>query len=184
MVKYSVDPIESLELIITQPKDGYRFSMDPFLLTAHTIQAETISTKATKIIDIGCGCGLISLLLAKYNLDLKIFGIEIQKDLFNYAVSNVSANKMHDSINIVHKDIHNISDTDIDGPVDLIVSNPPYIKSNSGRKSSNSQKAIARHEISLDMDGLFKCSKTLLKDKDNRSWLPTPKARQIPGSRN
>ncbi len=166
MAKSSVDPIEALELTITQPKDGYRFSMDPFLLAAHVLKTNTVSAKTTKkILDIGCGCGIISLLLAKYSLDLKIKGIEIQNDLFDYAISNVSANKMHDSINIVHKDIHNISCTDIDGPVDLILSNPPYIKNNSGRKNPNSQKAIARHEIALDMDGLFKCSRTLLKDK-------------------
>ncbi len=165
MEKYSVDPIEALELKITQPKDGYHFSMDPFLLTSHALQVHTFSENGTRIIDIGCGCGIISLLLAKCSNDLKIIGIELQDELFNHAVTNVLANKMHNSINIIHEDIHNITRTDIDGSVDLILSNPPYKKDNSGRKNPNSQKAIARHEIALDMDGLFKCSKLLLKEK-------------------
>ncbi len=165
MEKYSVDPIESIELKITQPEDGYHFSMDPFLLAAHALQIHTVSSNITKTLDIGCGCGIISLLLAKYNKNLKVIGIEIQDELFHHAVTNVLINKMHETINIIHADIHNITCTDINGPFDLILSNPPYIKKISGRKNLNPQKAIARHEITMDMDDLFKCSKTLLKEK-------------------
>lgn len=165
MEKYSVDPIKSLELKIIQPEDGYHFSMDPFLLTAHVLQSHTFSSNTTKIIDIGCGCGIISLLLANYNRGFKIIGVEIQNELFHHAVTNVFTNKMQDTISIIHEDIKNITPAAIKGQVDLILSNPPYKKENSGRKNPNSQKAIARHEITMDMDDLFNCSKTLLKVK-------------------
>jgi tRNA1Val (adenine37-N6)-methyltransferase len=160
--KSSADPINSFEFKITQPENGYRFSMDPFLLAVHALSNITLSSNIKKIIDVGCGCGIISVLLADCKYDLKITGIEIQDDLFHHAVSNVATNNLQDKIDIIHGDIYGLTCEDINGPIDMIVSNPPYKKINSGRKSHNLQKNIARHEISLNMEGIFKCSKILL----------------------
>ncbi len=134
--------------------------MDPFILAAH-IQP----TGFEKIIDVGCGCGIIPLILASRYPGLKIIGVEIQKELFQFARKNTISNKLANTIHIIHENIKNINISHINGKADIIVSNPPYKKKGTGRLNPDSQKAIARHEISLDIDLLFKCSDRLLKEQ-------------------
>ncbi len=160
MEKFTVDTLLDPGINISQPEKGYKFSIDPFILAAHVI-----TTENEKIIDIGCGCGIISLILALKSPDLKITGIEIQEELYLCAQKNIRANKLENTINIIHQDIQNINSHDLKGKADIIVSNPPYKKRGSGRLNPDSQKAIARHEITLDIDMLFKCSSRLLKEK-------------------
>lgn len=158
--KFTADPVFSQEIKISQPEIGYRFSMDPFILAAHI---QPIGFE--KIIDVGCGCGIIPLILASRYPDLKILGIEIQKELFQFARKNTISNKLEKVIHIIHENIKNIDVSDINGKADIIVSNPPYKKKGTGRLNPDSQKAIARHEIFLDIDLLFKCSDRLLKEQ-------------------
>jgi len=158
--KSSADNSVGSRIKISQPEKGYRFSIDPFILAAHV---EGI--KNQKIIDIGCGCGIIPLILSLKSSALKITGVEIQKELYVCAKKNIITNKLENSINIIHGDIKNIDTSDTNGKADIIVSNPPYKKKGSGRLNPDSQKAIARHEITLDIDMLFKCSNKLLKEK-------------------
>ncbi|MCP4670015.1 MAG: methyltransferase [Desulfobacula sp.] len=147
-------------ITISQPEKGYRFSIDPFILAAH------VGIKGNeRIIDIGCGCAIISLILAFKSPDLKITGIEIQEELYICAKKNIMENKLENNINIIHQDIQKLQTWDLGGEADIIVSNPPYKKRGSGRLNPDSQKAIARHEITLDIDMLFKCSSRLLKKK-------------------
>jgi len=158
--KFTPDPFFSHEIKISQPENGYRFSLDPFIL-ANQIKANGNE----KIIDIGCGCGIIPLLLAFKRPDLKIFGVEIQKELYRFARQNIIINRLEKAIRIIHGNIKDIKPFDIDGQADIIVSNPPYIKKNCGRLNPDSLKAIARHEVTLDIDMLFACSNKLLNEK-------------------
>jgi tRNA1Val (adenine37-N6)-methyltransferase len=157
---------------LSQPEKGYRFSIDPFILAAHI---KKINHK--KILDVGCGCGIIPLILSDKSSCCKITGIEIQEELYLCAKKNIIANKLETTINIIHGDINNIHPPDINGKTDIIVSNPPYIKKGSGRLNPDSQKAIARHEITLDIDMLFKCSDRLLKKK-GKLYLIFPASRR------
>ena len=153
-------PFLDHEIKVSQPENGYRFSMDPFLLAGH-IQPNGVE----KIIDIGCGCAIIPLILAFRWPDLNIIGVEIQKELSLFARQNISANRLVSTIQVLHENIKDIKLSDINGPADIIVSNPPYIKKDSGRLNPNYQKAIARHELTLDIDMLFNCSNRLLNKK-------------------
>ena len=144
-------------LKIDQPQKGYRFSIDPFLLCSE-IPHLTNQT----ILDIGCGSGIIPLILKFKNPGVKIFGIEIQKELVKFAEKNVSNNSMEQSISIKCKDIKEISPKDFDRKIDIIVSNPPYKKESSGRLNPDKQKAIARHETKLNIKELMECCKRLL----------------------
>lgn len=131
--------------------------MDPFILAAHIHP-----TGSEKIIDAGCGCGIISMILASRYPDTCITGIEIQKDLAQFAKTNITNHGLKKTVRIIHENINHINVSDINGKADIIVSNPPYKKKGTGRLNPDSQKAIARHEICLDIDLLFQCSKKLL----------------------
>ena len=160
MEKFSADNPSTSSIKISQPERGYRFAIDPLILAANVKVREH-----QKIIDIGCGCGVIPMILSSKSPFLKITGIEIQKELYMCAQKNINTYKLEKSINIIHDDIKNIDISDINGKADIIVSNPPYKKRGSGRLNHDSQKAIARHEITLDIDILFKHSSRLLKEK-------------------
>ncbi|WP_300463360.1 methyltransferase [Desulfobacula sp.] len=133
--------------------------MDPFILAAHILP-----TRNEKIIDVGCGCGIIPLILASRYPGVKILGVEIQAKLFGFAQQNIITNHLGNTIRVLHADIKTIQPSDTNGRADTIISNPPYIKKNSGRVNPDYQKAVARHEITLDIDRLFHCANRLLKE--------------------
>jgi tRNA1Val (adenine37-N6)-methyltransferase len=134
--------------------------MDPIILAAHIHP-----TRGEKIIDVGCGCGIMPLILASGYPGIKILGVEIQAELSRFARQNIITNHLENAIRIVHDDIQSIQLSGTNKPADTIISNPPYIKKNSGRLNPDCQKAVARHEITLDIDRLFHCANRLLKEK-------------------
>ncbi|MCB9481023.1 MAG: methyltransferase [Desulfobacteraceae bacterium] len=149
-------------LTVYQNKNGYRFSLDPILLAAH------IALKGSeKIVDMGTGSGIIPLSIfhRNKNMNFKIFGIEIQKSLSDIAKKNVIENNACDKIKIINKDINQISQKDIEGPCDIVVSNPPYQNQGAGRINPLSEKALARHEIKLNLKMLLEKTKSILKNK-------------------
>ena len=70
---------------------------------------------------------------------------------------------MDERIRVVEMDLRRLSGDILGGPVDWIVTNPPYWRANSGRINPNGQKALARHEINMDLDQLLATSRRLLK---------------------
>ncbi len=134
--------------------------MDPVILAAHIDPVP-----GCKIIDIGCGCGIIPLILGFRYTDVRIVGIEIQSRLAEIALKNIDENQMSDRIRILNQDIRTTQISDTQGPADIIISNPPYQKNRSGRLNPDIEKAVARHEIHLNLDQLFSSAKRLLKPR-------------------
>jgi tRNA1Val (adenine37-N6)-methyltransferase len=143
---YTADTLFDPPLTVFQPRTGYRFSLDPLILAAHIHPNPNDS-----IIDMGCGCGIVSLILGARHKDVQITGVEIQKELAFLAKKNALQNGLNSRIHILHQDIRNLSRTDITQQADIIVSNPPYKKKASGRLNPDTGKALARHEITLDI---------------------------------
>ncbi|MCG8565927.1 MAG: methyltransferase [Desulfobacterales bacterium] len=159
MEKFTVDTIFDDPLRIRQPATGYRFTIDPIILAA------AINPPAhSRILDVGCGCGIIPMALARKRPDLQIYGIEIQRSLADHAQHNVRENKFH-NIHIINTDVTTLTLEDIQGRVDILTSNPPYMKRAAGRINPNSEKALARHEISLDLQTLCETAQYLLEPR-------------------
>ncbi len=157
MQTFTTDPNLNKNLIVHQPESGYRFSADSLLLADH-VQPEEGET----ILDIGCGCGIIALILAsKFNCT-RIIGVEIQEELARFAKENARVNGFETSLSIVKQDIRTVYPSDLGGQVDRIITNPPYKKKSSGRLNPNLQKAVARHEIQLTLKELADSVKRLL----------------------
>ncbi len=156
---YTADSFFNGKLQIRQMQDGYRFSIDAVLL-ANFCQVRS----EDRILDIGTGCGIIPLLLARQHPGISLVGVEVQPELAELALFNVRQNKMEGRIAIVHQDIKDFRPRAAPQDVfDGIVSNPPYRRASSGRVNPNHQKALARHEILLTLDGLLKKVRALLK---------------------
>ncbi|MBW1815226.1 MAG: tRNA1(Val) (adenine(37)-N6)-methyltransferase [Deltaproteobacteria bacterium] len=145
------------QLKVKQENTGYRFSLDAIVLASH-VQPQ----KGDRILDLGTGCGIVSLILAHQHKDIKIYGIEVQETLARIAILNVEENKMQDRVEIIHKDLKKLKNNDIFGPVNIIVSNPPYRKVDAGRINPDLQKAAAKHEISTDLEAVVTTARRML----------------------
>jgi tRNA1Val (adenine37-N6)-methyltransferase len=149
LAAYTVDTLFDPPLILCQPETGYRFSLDPVILAGH-ILPEPEET----VMDIGCGCGIISLILAARHPGIRVTGIEIQKPLADLAEKNAATNRLKSRVEILHRDVRTLTRADISHPVDRVVSNPPYRKTGAGRLSPDAGRALARHELTLDIPSL------------------------------
>jgi tRNA1Val (adenine37-N6)-methyltransferase len=104
----------------------------------------------TNALDIGTGTGVLSLMTAQRNPNLKITAVEIEADAFDEAKINFDNSSFKPQLTAFHVDFLNFSP---DSKFDLIFSNPPYFENAS--KSSSQQKNLARHDDSLPLNVLF-----------------------------
>ncbi len=72
---------------------------------------------------------------------------------------------MRKKIEIINGDIKEIDKKFEKGKYDVIITNPPYIKNNTGLKNENNSKLISRHEIECTIEDIARVSNSLLKDK-------------------
>jgi tRNA1Val (adenine37-N6)-methyltransferase len=143
---------------VKQYRAGYRFSIDAVLLACFVKPRS-----GERIVDLGAGCGIIPLILSFHHPDIKVCGIEVQKELADLAVVNVRENQMEHQIKILCEDMKRVRDFMISGPADIVVSNPPFRKSNSGRINPNRQRAEARHEIRTTLSDVVQTACRLLR---------------------
>jgi tRNA1Val (adenine37-N6)-methyltransferase len=146
------------DIKILQPRHGYRFSIDSLLLADFAK-----IRKFDHILDIGAGCGVISLVLAKKHSNVKIAALEIQKDLAGIAEKNIRLNHMDGQIALYESDLGRIPELFSAGSFDYVVTNPPYRSPVSGRLCKNSQEAFARHEILTDLEHILSAARYALR---------------------
>ena len=148
------------DMKIVQDSEMFNFSLDSVLLPNFV----TINKSAKKIIDIGCGNAPIPLILST-KTNAKIIGIEIQKEVFELAIDSVKINNKSNQIEIINSDINKMYKEFDSDSIDIITCNPPFFKYKStSNLNNNIQKTIARHEILLNLEQIFKIAKKLLRN--------------------
>ncbi len=146
-------------LVVHQDRHGYRFSIDAVLL-AHQV---TFRQADRRVVDFGTGAGILPLLLAYRHAALSICGVEIQPALARMARENVQANGLADRIQILEADLQTLNPARLGYSADVVVSNPPYRQANSGRINPNRERALARHEIAITLEGLVRAVRRVLR---------------------
>ena len=156
-----IDDLEFKGLKIIQNENGFCFGMDSVLLSDF---AKNIKNNST-VLDLGTGTGIIPILLCgKTNLR-KVVGIEIQKDVANMAKRSSQLNNLQDRFEVVNTNIIDLKNIYEKQSFDVIVTNPPYKKENTGITNENEAKLISRHETTANLEDFISISKDLLKDK-------------------
>lgn len=151
-----LEDLQCKGLKIIQNKDFYTFTSDSVIL------ANFIDTKRKdKCVEIGCGCGVISILLSAKKEFQNITTFELQKDLAMLAQKNISLNNLNDKINVINEDVRNFNRHIEKGSVDVCFSNPPYMLG--GDENKNNIRDIARHEKSLPLQDLTKSASQMLR---------------------
>ena len=156
-----IDDLEFKGLKIIQNEKGFCFGMDSVLLSDF---AKNIKNNST-VLDLGTGTGIIPILLCgKTNLR-KVVGIEIQQDVANMAKRSSQLNNLQDRFEVVNTNIIDLKNIYEKQSFDVIVTNPPYKKENTGIVNEEEKKLISRHEILAKLEDYIKVSNKLLKDK-------------------
>jgi tRNA1Val (adenine37-N6)-methyltransferase len=156
-----IDDLEYKGLKIIQSIDGFKFGIDSILLSDF---AKYIKNGA-KVLDIGAGTGIISILLSGKTMAKEIVGIEVQEEVAEMAIRSIRLNDLASKISIINDNINNIEKYFEHNYFDAIVTNPPYQKNNTGLKSENKKHLISRHEVECTLENIIEESFKVLKDK-------------------
>jgi tRNA1Val (adenine37-N6)-methyltransferase len=154
----STDTFFNGRMTVKQPRTGYRYSIDAVILANHVRPRPT-----DLVMDLGTGCGIIPLIIGFRHPGVKLYGVEIQPDLAHIARSNTAANQLDNRIEILSVDMRALRLSTLSGPVDMVVSNPPFYRVATGRINPDSQRAIARHEIKITLEDLLKAAARVLR---------------------
>ena len=152
-----VDAInESLSLI--QKKNGLMFGTDAYLLAAYMKSAP-----CPRAAELGAGTGVVSLLTLARNKADTVYAVEAQPDFASLTRRNGELNGMENRLIPLCADVRALTEHDLGGRVDAVLSNPPYMRADSGKQNAVSGKNIARREVLGGISDFCACASRLLK---------------------
>lgn len=144
---------------IVQNKNYFNFSLESILLPNFV----EITPNTKNILDLCTGNAPIPLVFSTMT-KAKIYGVELQKEVFDLAKESIKLNNIN-NIELINDNANNIINKFETDTFDIITCNPPYFEyTNNSRINDNEIKSIARHEIYLKLEDIFKISKKLLKN--------------------
>lgn len=117
------------------------------------------------ILDVGCGCGIISIMMAQRHPSAMIYGIDIDINAIVEASQNASTTEWRNRLNFYQFDFSQLGEkesSDLPPEFDLIISNPPFF--DSGVDPTESLRMTARHAGSLSPAVLIEKSAGLLSE--------------------
>lgn len=160
--KIKKDTLYGGGLVCWQHEKGYRFSIDAVLL-AHFVEVK----KEQRILDLGTGSGIISLILLYLHgkLLIRCSGLDLQKPLLQLAEKNITANNFAHKNKLYHCDVKDIRQHLTAGSYDTVVCNPPFYPASSGRKNINEESKLARHQITATTDDFLAAASFAIRNK-------------------
>lgn len=126
--------------------EGFKLSTDSVLL-AHF----AAPLRADSILDLGCGAGVLTVLLGLSHPGARLEGVELQAEAAALCRRNLAENGLPDS-GIVTGDLRDYKALWKAGAYDLVVSNPPYFAADSGYTAPDPARAAARDERTCTLD--------------------------------
>ena len=142
---------------LIQRKEGLTFGTDALLLAGY------VQGRGKICAELGGGTGIISLLLVSRQKAKRVYVYEIQERYAELIRRNAGLNGMEEEIRVVCSDIREASSEDTSGEVDIVFSNPPYMRKGSGRVNLHDEKTVARHEVFGDIEDFCRAGSRLLK---------------------
>jgi tRNA1(Val) A37 N6-methylase TrmN6 len=144
-------------MLLYQPDTGYCYNSDSLFLYDFI---NSFSPKG-KMLDVGAGCGVVGLLVARDNPKITLEAVEKQEVFIHYAKTNARVNGIE--YKLYEGDFTSL---EIDEKYDYIVSNPPFYPSGV-QKSNNTMVYNARYNENLPMEIFFKKVSQLLKPQSH-----------------
>jgi tRNA1Val (adenine37-N6)-methyltransferase len=158
------------QFTIYQDKCAMKITTDSCLFGAITAAAiQNKNYPALRILDIGTGTGLLSLMIVQKNNQAIIDALEIDKDACFQAKENISASSFKERINILHGDAREFIS---ENRYDIIISNPPFYANE--LKSGNTKKDTAHHSNELGLGDLLDVTRRNINTATGRFFLLLP----------
>ena len=134
---------------------------DACLFGAWAIEHELLQ-KASSILDIGTGTGLLSLMVAQKNTNAKITAVEIEPNAAKQASSNFELSDWKERLSVVNTSIQDFSSS-FTNQFDCIISNPPFFETD--LPSPDNNKNLAAHSAALPWETFAEVVSKLLCDE-------------------
>jgi tRNA1Val (adenine37-N6)-methyltransferase len=152
-------------MLLYQPDSGYCYNSDSVFLYDFISSFEPRG----RMLDVGTGCGVVGLLVARDHPRVALEGIEKQEDFVTYATKNAEVNgigyRMHHG---------SFLEFEAEAPYDYIISNPPFYHEGSDM-SDDAMRHAARYNVHLPIDGFFAKVSALLRPKGHFIFCYDPK---------
>jgi tRNA1(Val) A37 N6-methylase TrmN6 len=146
---------------------GYRFVYDDALFRPGTDTFLLSSLPRLKpglrVCDLGCGTGLLGLLLLQRQPALSVTGVDILPEAIALAEQAAVENGLTDRLTFRQGDLRQARDLFPPGSFDLVVCNPPYYPPTSGKLSADSALRAARSEVSCTLEDVCQAAAHLLR---------------------
>ena len=165
-----IDDLGIKNLKIIQNKDYFCFGIDSVILANY---AKNIKQKSY-VLDLGTGTGIIPTILCGKTDLKKIIGIEIQKEVSKMANKSIKYNNLQERFEIINDSILNLNNYFEKNKFDVVITNPPYKKRDTGIINTTESKTIARHEITATLEDFIKIARDMLKDKGEFYMVQRP----------
>ena len=152
-----IDIVPGSDYKIIQNKGRFSYGTDAIFLS-------DFAKAKGSVVDLGAGTGIIPLRLYGNNPNIdKIYGIEIQEEVAEMATRSIKLNNLDEKIEILHMDLNNIAEEFARNTIDVVTTNPPYMKSGGALVNEEDNFAISRHEIACSLEDILKTTEYLLK---------------------
>ena len=143
---------DDIELI--QKTDGLTFGTDALLLAGY------ISGYYKRATELGSGSGIISMLLLTRNKAASVTALEVQEEYADLTQRNAEHNGLSKRLDAVCCDLRSFKPG---AETELVFTNPPYMRSDSGKANTSEKKNAARHEVHGTIDDFCKYGAAMLK---------------------
>ena len=160
-----IDDLGINDLKIIQNKEYFCFGTDSVLL-ANFVKSENSNNV---ILDLCSGSGVIPIILSAKKKYKKIFGVELQSEMYDLFDRNIKLNNLEDSIISINENVKDIKDirkkiTSImeKDKIDIITCNPPYKEIGTGLTTNHDVKTIAKCDVMCNLEDIFITSSKLL----------------------
>jgi len=137
------DTLLAGELVLWQPPRGagYRFNLDPVLLSSFVLPTE-------HLLDLGAGCGVLGLLLLRLCKARAVTAVEVQPTLAALAKQNGQENGFGSAYAVLTGDLRHLSLP----AVTAVAFNPPYFRADSGHLPPELGRRVGRYETHGALD--------------------------------
>lgn len=147
---------------ITQDTDDFCFGMDCVLL-AH-FAADDIKKNDEKVCELCCGNGAGSIIMLAERPRFSITAVEIRQKAASLAEYNAAQNGLSDKLTVINCDMRSLNSS-YNGGFGAVVVNPPYNAPAEGLSPKTDDAAIARSEVTANLNDVIYTAMRLLKDK-------------------
>ena len=164
--------IESVDKYIKHGNNALNITDDAINLVDFIKNEIKFEDGTGELLDIGSGIGTLTIMLSDIKKFNKFTCVEIQEEVFKLLEENILINKMSD-VDIFNKDIKDMIKEEFRYKFRYIVSNPPYLKVDSGKLPENEILKKSKFEVCLNLNELLEVVDYMLM-KDGIFFLILP----------